>query len=197
MRTLALVILMAGLFMPQAAFAQTVAIDGREEFCGWGFPVSAYVGEVGGLEIELPSPGHLIVNGQSLVEGDGMPWEDSHNVAYAGRVGDDIVIVTVVTDCLDYAQSLYFILDAVGRLRTHGELWTEHSEYAFVRIAGGIAYWSDWFCDPNNPDREFGRPYWMVLRDGEAAFVRDAGPPSNICEPNSWMAQPLSPMRPL
>jgi hypothetical protein len=131
-------------------------ISGREEVCGWVFPVESYHADIAGLSIALTANDRLLINGRVVAENPPLhvgnmplPWHDSANTARVARAGDRILVRTTRTDCIDGAASRIYVLNRQGALEASNRLWSEHWRDGFFRERDSIIYWSEWFCQAN------------------------------------------------
>jgi hypothetical protein len=153
----------------------------REENCGWGYEVKSYSADIDGHTIEMPSFGHLLINGKTLVKENERPWYDSHNAAKIGRIGNEFIIIGSVGDCIDLRWSIVYIVDKMGNLRAHNQIWTEHYKDGFYKENDSIIYWSEWFCSEFNKARIPGMTYVYTLKDGSNSFTREDRDMKNLC----------------
>ncbi|ESQ77610.1 hypothetical protein [Asticcacaulis sp. AC402] len=165
--------------LPAVSYADEMSDE--EDMCGWSFPVSSYSAEIGGLSIELPAVAHLKVNGQTVSEKGSQPWGNSINTAKIARTKDEIVITTNQHDCVDWSSSYVYVLDPSGRLLAESEQWSEHEWDGFLREKEGLVFWSEWFCQPVNPNNKPGMSHVFILRNGEKAFVKEDRPYESLC----------------
>lgn len=172
------------------------AQDDRSDACGYVYAVDGYQAEIGDLRISLPANDRLVVNGRVVAEhtrfdasGAPTPWEDSANGARIGFAGENILILTTWSDCVDYAWQRIYVLTRTGELRTTSALWSVHDRYYFVQdTRGGLTFLSDWFCDPRS-GAPAGQAYVQVLRANAREFVREVRPRADVCDGSEARAQ--------
>ncbi|ESQ88471.1 hypothetical protein ABAC460_15675 [Asticcacaulis sp. AC460] len=164
---------------PYVALAEDISV--REEVCGPVKPVSAYTARAAGMKIELPAIRHVKVDGKTVARNEPSPWEDSANGAAMAVTDNAVVILVSETDCIDLTRSDVYVLDLDGKLRASSRLWTENHVDGFVREAGGLVFWSDWFCDSENKDLKPGKSHVYVLKDGARSFVREERSFNAVC----------------
>jgi hypothetical protein len=165
------------LAMPAAAQAPTE----EDEYCGWSYPVDTYLASINGLDIRLTANDRLVVNGKVIAERDPQPWRNSVNTAQLAVAGDEVLILTNNTDCIDGSKSALYIVRKDGTLRVSTPLWSEHHRYGLVREGGGLIYWSDWFCDPSNKERKPRMAYVYSLAKDATEFVKEDRRADSLC----------------
>lgn len=153
----------------------------EDEYCGWSYPVDAYLAKVNGLDIRLTANDRVVVNGKVIAERTPTPWRNSVNTAKLAVRGDEVLILTNNTDCIDGSDSALYVVRKDGTLLVSTELWSEHYQDGFVYEKDDLIYWSDWFCDPANKERKLRMAYVYKLAKGATTFVKEDRPADSLC----------------
>ncbi len=149
--------------------------------CGKPKPVSAYV---------IPTPqGRLVLPARTVIERNGVSihrdqepqaWEEPYSYATAASALSMTLILVVNDDCVDIQVKELFIVLPSGRV-VKQRIWTSHWKDGFFISDGRLTYWSEWFCQTEDKEREEGKSYVHAFNPDSLTFERKSVPVEMYC----------------
>ena len=149
--------------------------------CGRPKPISAYV---------IPTPqGRLVLPARTVIKRSGVPihrdkepqrWEEPYSYAKAASALSMTLILAVSDDCVDIQVKELFIVLPTGRV-VKQQVWTTHWKDGFFISEGRLTYWSEWFCQAEDREREEGKSYVQSFNPDSLTFERKPVPFEMYC----------------
>jgi hypothetical protein len=136
--------------------------------CGTVRPIRGYEISFRGERIVLSRYVVIEKNGKVIYKDDKPSgWLPPQTKATYAMAGDDLLILTHETDCVDLYLARLFILRPDGSI-VQQRVWTSNWKDGFFLENNRLVYWSEWFCRAEDSDRKAGMSYvYSIPKEGE------------------------------
>jgi hypothetical protein len=166
----------------QAAFGKDI---GSERYCGTIESIQNYSFGSGSDKFDLPE-NTVIIRGNHTLHRDEKPtkWEEPYSYARVAKINGYFLILTGFQDCIDLHERRLFIVQS-GKQVIEQPLWTANWNDGFFFIDKRLTYWSEWFCNIDNPERLKDKSYVFSLNLATARFDKIVVASSRFCHAKS------------
>jgi hypothetical protein len=171
-------------FVVLAVLAFCSSLAGAEEdddFCGKPRHVAEFTINHGGSRYALPAYVKIQKDAATLFEDQlTSEWRPPYNGVEYSSFGQYLLVQTFEQDCVDVYFARLFMISPDGSV-VHQPVWTSNWRAGFFVAEGKLTYWSEWFCQSNNSEREEGTSYVYAFSEPKRTFVRQDVDDSVYC----------------
>ncbi len=159
--------------------------DGIWYPCGKPKPILGYEITFLGKLISIPKYVHITREENVLFsDEEPEPWNFPYTTAKYAIAEDLLLIVTQEIDCVNMDYKRLFIVQENAPI-VHQPVWTGNWKDGFFLENNQLHYWSEWFCYPENKERENGQSYVYSFARESQSFERIVVDEKRYCSPNS------------
>lgn len=156
----------------QSAEGAMTDLGGDDGACGAARSISALEFQHSGHLYSLPASIRIDLDGETIFESNTTtPWQPPYNGAAYSTFDKYLLLEVFEQDCVDLFSSRLFVIDA-DKVLLEQAIWTSHWQNGFFIESGELVYWSEWFCHPNNAEREGSSSYVYVFSEADVGFYR-------------------------
>jgi len=165
---------LAALLFPCMGMPQDKSVIEGDVYYGCGKPksIAGYNLKWLGAQISLPSYVTIKRNGAVLFS-DPNPsrWKPPYTSARYAATGNALLILTLGDDCVDIQEKRLFIVQEDSRV-VHQPVWTSNWKDGFFLEDGVLTYWSEYFCQAEDKEKEAGKSYVYAFSKNKQSFER-------------------------